>query len=63
MDFGVMNVDGEDLLSLSYAVEGNGYILDNRYVIKETVVEGVTGKTYNMHDFHTVEDGSRYLYL
>ncbi|KAK5173310.1 uncharacterized protein LTR77_001991 [Saxophila tyrrhenica] len=63
MDFGVMDVGGEDLLSLSYAVEGRGYILDKQYKVKQTVVEGMTGKTYNMHDFHTVENGSHFLYL
>ena len=63
MDFGIVDVAGEELLSMSYAVEGNGYILDNRYKVKETVSEGVTGFTYDMHDFHTVDHGSRFLYL
>ena len=63
MDFGVMNVAGESLLSMSYAVEGNGYILDHQYRVRQTVFEGFTGETYNMHDFHTIEDGSKFLYL
>ena len=63
MDFGIVNVEGENLLSMSYAVEGYGYILDNQYKVKQTVTLGITGETYNMHDFHTVEDGSRFLYL
>ncbi len=63
MDFGVMNVAGEDLLSMSYAVEGKGYILDRGYEVRQTVFEGITGLTYNMHDFRTVEDGNHFLYL
>lgn len=63
MDFKVQNVEGTDMLSMLYAVEGNAYILDNRYSVKQTVFTGETGVTFNMHDFHTVEDGTRYLYL
>ena len=63
MDFKVMNVEGTDMLSMLFAVEGNAYILDDRYEGKQTVFTGETGVTFNMHDFHTVEDGTRYLYL
>jgi hypothetical protein len=63
MDFGVMKVGGENLLSMSYAVNGTGVLLDHRYQVKQTVVMGITGVTYNMHDFRTVENGSRFLYL
>ena len=63
MDFKIQNVDGTDLLSMLYAVEGNAYLLDNRYRVKQTVFTGQTGVTFNMHDFHTVNDGTRYLYL
>ena len=63
MDFGVMNVGGEDMLSMLYAVEGNGYILDHSYQVKQTVFTGTTGSTFNMHDFRTIEGGTKYLYL
>lgn len=63
MDFKVMNVDGQDKLSMLYAVEGNAYILDEAYAVQEKVFTGVTGVTFNMHDFHTIEDGRKYLYL
>lgn len=63
MDFGIMNVAGEEFLSMSYAVEGSGYLLDHGYKVNRTVFEGVTGSSYNMHDFHTVDDGNRFLYL
>ncbi len=63
MDFKVMNVQGKDMLSMLYAVEGNAYILDNQYKVKQTHFTGITGKTFNMHDFHSVEDGTHFLYL
>lgn len=63
MDFKVVEREGADMLSMIYPVEGNGYILDHHYETVETVEMGVTGKTLNMHDFHTVENGSKYLYL
>lgn len=63
MDFGVMNVGGEPLLSMSYAVNYTGVLLDSQYQVKQTVVMGTGEVNYNMHDFRTVDNGSRFLYL
>lgn len=63
MDFKVLNVGGENLLSMLYAVEGSAYLLDKHYQVQETVFTGETGVVFNMHDFNTVEDGKRFLYL
>lgn len=63
MDFKVQKVGDEEMLSMLYAVEGNAYLLDHAYRVKDTIFVGETGVTFNMHDFHTVEDGSKFLYL
>lgn len=63
MDFAKRNVDGKEMLTMLYAVEGSAYIIDNHYRVQDTVFTGETGVTFNMHDFHTIEDGTKYLYL
>ena len=63
MDFKVQNWNGTDMLSMLFAVEGKGIILDKHYRIVDEVDVGITGETFNMHDFRTIEDGSHYLYL
>lgn len=57
------NMDGEDVLTALYAVEGFGVIIDNHYKIRENITIGITGKTLNMHGFHTSEGGSHFLFL
>ena len=61
-DFKVVDVFGEHLLSVSHGWTGSGYILDNQYRVKQTVIEGIPQQTYNMHDFHTVDSGMQFLY-
>ena len=63
MDFGVVDLGGEKLLSMSYAVNQSGVLLDHGYQVKQTVSMGTMDSNYNMHDFRTVENGSRFLYL
>lgn len=63
MDFKILPVKGEELLSMLYAKEGRAYLLDKHYRVRETVFTGDSGSVFNMHDFHTVEDGTKYLYL
>lgn len=63
MDFKVINLAGDDVLSMTYAVQGSAYILNLDYTVNQTVDIGQTQDRYNMHDFGTVDDGSRFLYL
>lgn len=63
MDFKVVNLGGDDVLSMTYAVKGSAYILNKDYSINQTIDIGQTQDRYNMHDFGTVDNGSRFLYL
>lgn len=63
MDFKVENLQGEDVLTMLYAVEGYGVIVDKHYNIKENVTIGVPGKTLNMHGFHVSDNGQHFLFV
>lgn len=63
MDFKVINMGGEDKLSMTYAVKGNAYVLNRDYTVNQTIDIGQTQDRYNMHDFGVSDDGNRFLYL
>lgn len=63
MDFKVVNIRGENMMSVIFAVEEDALLLDNHYQIVEAIPIGRRGSTLDMHDFRFVENGTRALYI
>lgn len=59
IDFKMSNVRGRELLTYNVHREGNGYIMDETFEIKEEVDLGAPRLDFNSHEFYFVEDGSR----
>ena len=63
-DIGVMQVEGEQKLTLLSAHERMAYILDNHYQVQKTVPLVTVGEGQpNMHAFHVIDDGTRALVI
>lgn len=61
-DFHVSQVDGQDMLTLLYPHDHQGYVLDNSYNTYRTIDVSDNGAV-NMHEFNVVENGTRALVL
>lgn len=63
IDFKMSNVRGEDLMTFLVQREGNGYILDNTFEVREKVKVGTLGVDFNSHEFYFMDNGKRAIVL
>jgi len=59
LDFKMSNVRGESLMTFLANRDGDGYIMDNTYTIREKVDLGTLGVDFNSHEFNFIEGGKR----
>ncbi|KAK4635984.1 hypothetical protein CLAFUW4_01511 [Fulvia fulva] len=59
IDFKISRIRGEDLITFLVQREGDGYILDHTYQVREKVHIGTLGVDFNSHEFNFIDDGKR----
>ncbi|EME49134.1 hypothetical protein DOTSEDRAFT_142820 [Dothistroma septosporum NZE10] len=59
IDFRVSRIHGEDLITFLVQREGDGYILDRTYEVREKIHVGTLGVDFNSHEFKFIDDGKR----
>lgn len=59
LDFKMSNVRGESLMTFLANRDGDGYIMDNSYTVREKVDLGTLGLDFNSHEFNFIEGGAR----
>ncbi|KAK4507479.1 hypothetical protein PRZ48_001214 [Zasmidium cellare] len=63
IDFKMSNVRGQDMMTFVTQRDGDGFIVDNSFTLKEKVDLGTFGVDFNSHEFYFNDDGSEAIVL